>query len=87
MNDDTTTECPISDDTVPDCAETIRELDIFLDGEISDEELGALSVPALVVGGEKSPANFRYGNEALLRCLPKTTPVAMIPGAHLNGTR
>jgi mycothiol system anti-sigma-R factor len=42
MNDDTTTDCPISDNTVPDCAETIRELDIFLDGEISDEQRDAI---------------------------------------------
>ncbi len=49
---------------------------------VTCEELGALSVPAFVVGGEKSPANFRYGNEALLRCLPKTTAAAVIPGAH-----
>ena len=36
MNDDiTTTDCNVADDVVPDCKETIRELDIFLDGEIS----------------------------------------------------
>ena len=49
---------------------------------VTCEELGALTVPALVVGGEKSPADFRYRNEALLRCLPKTTAAAVIPGAH-----
>jgi len=42
MNDDTTSECTISDDSMPDCAETIRELDIFLDDEISDEHRHAI---------------------------------------------
>jgi pimeloyl-ACP methyl ester carboxylesterase len=42
--------------------------------------LGALRIPALVVSGERSRANFRYGNETLLGCLPKTTEFALIPG-------
>jgi non-heme chloroperoxidase len=49
---------------------------------ITCEELGALRIPALVVRGEKTRANFRYGVEALLGCLPKTTELAIIPGAH-----
>ncbi len=49
---------------------------------VTCEELSALSVPALVIGGETSSAHYRYGNEALLRCLPKTTAAAVIPGAH-----
>ncbi len=44
------------------------------------EQLGSLRVPALVVTGEKSRANFRYGNETLLGCLPKSTATAVIPG-------
>ena len=50
MNDDTTTERTVSDDaiaddasgTISDCAETMRELDIFLDGEISVEQRDAI---------------------------------------------
>jgi pimeloyl-ACP methyl ester carboxylesterase len=49
---------------------------------VTCEELNALSVPALVIGGEKSPAYFRYRDERLLSCLPRTTRVAVIPGAH-----
>ena len=54
---------------------------------VTCEALSALSVPALVMGGEKSPANFRYGNEALLRCLPKSTAIAVISGATTSGTQ
>ena len=39
------------------------------------------SVPALVVIGENTRANFRYGNETLIGCLPKTTATSIIPGA------
>ena len=42
MNDDTTTDCDLADDAVPDCKETIRELDIFLDGEISAAQRDAI---------------------------------------------
>ncbi len=45
------------------------------------EQLRSLRVPALVVSGEKTRPNFRYGNEALLACLPKNTATAVIPGA------
>jgi hypothetical protein len=31
--------------------------------------------------GENTRANFRYGNETLIGCLPKTTATAIIPGA------
>jgi pimeloyl-ACP methyl ester carboxylesterase len=49
---------------------------------VTCEELGALGVPTLVTTGERSPANFRYGNEALLKCLPRTTAIAVIPRGH-----
>lgn len=45
------------------------------------EQLASLKVPALVVRGENTRANFRYGNETLIGCLPKTTATAVIPGA------
>ena len=48
------------------------------------EQLGSLKVPALVVRGENTRANFRYGNETLLGCLPKNTATAVIPGAPHN---
>jgi pimeloyl-ACP methyl ester carboxylesterase len=48
------------------------------------EQLGSLKVPALVLRSENSRANFRYGTETLLGCLPKNTATAVIPGAtHL----
>jgi hypothetical protein len=37
--------------------------------------------PALVVTGENTRANFRYGNETLIGCLPKSAATAIIPGA------
>ena len=41
-------------------------------------------MPALVVGGEASRANFRLGNDALMRCLSAGTERAVIPNApHL----
>ncbi len=46
------------------------------------EQLASLKVPALVVSGEDTRASFRYGNEALLGCLPKNTATAVIPGAR-----
>jgi len=45
------------------------------------EQLGSLKVPALVVSGENTRANFRYGNETLLGCLPNNTATVVIPGA------
>jgi len=45
------------------------------------EQLGSLKVPPLVVSGEKTRANFRYGNETLLGCLPNNTATVVIPGA------
>jgi esterase len=48
---------------------------------VSCEQLGALKVPVLVMGGGKSRANFRYGNEMLLSCLPKGTSFAVVPDA------
>jgi pimeloyl-ACP methyl ester carboxylesterase len=47
-------------------------------------QLGALKVPALVVTGEKSRANFRYSNEMLVSCLPKGTASAVVPNAPHN---
>lgn len=46
------------------------------------EQLGALKVPALVITGEKSRANFRYGNEMLVSCLPKGTVTAVVSNAR-----
>jgi len=51
---------------------------------VTCEQLGALKVPALVVTGEKSRANFRYGNEMLVSCLPKGTATAVVPNAPHN---
>jgi non-heme chloroperoxidase len=45
------------------------------------EQLGSLKVSALVVSGENTRANFRYGNETLLGCLPNNTATVVIPGA------
>jgi pimeloyl-ACP methyl ester carboxylesterase len=51
---------------------------------VTCEQLGGLKVPALVVTGEKSRANFRYGNEMLVSCLPKGTATAVVPNAPHN---
>jgi pimeloyl-ACP methyl ester carboxylesterase len=45
------------------------------------DQLASLKVPALVVTGENTRANFRYGNETLLGCLPKSTATVIIPSA------
>jgi pimeloyl-ACP methyl ester carboxylesterase len=50
---------------------------------VTCEQLGALKVPALVITGENSRANFRYGNELLVSCLPETTASAVVAnGRH-----
>jgi pimeloyl-ACP methyl ester carboxylesterase len=54
---------------------------------VTCEQLGALKAPALVVTGEKSRANFRYGNEMLVSCLPKGTATAVSPMRHTIGLR
>jgi pimeloyl-ACP methyl ester carboxylesterase len=47
-------------------------------------ELGKFNIPVMVLGSEKSRANYRFANERLLQCLPKGTEQAVIPGAgHL----
>lgn len=51
---------------------------------VTCEQLGALKTPALVITGEKSRANFRYGNEMLVSCLPKNTATAVVPNAPHN---
>jgi esterase len=51
---------------------------------VTCEQLGTLKVPALVITGEKSRANFRYGNEMLVSCLPKNTATAVVPNAPHN---
>jgi mycothiol system anti-sigma-R factor len=33
----------MSETDIPDCAETIRELDLFLDGELSDQQREAIT--------------------------------------------
>jgi non-heme chloroperoxidase len=45
------------------------------------EQLGQLSVPALLLRGEKTLAQQRYRYEMTISCLPKTTEAAIIPGA------
>ena len=48
---------------------------------VTCEQLGVLKVPALVVMGENTRANFRYGNETALDCLPRNSESAVIPNA------
>ena len=48
---------------------------------VSCEQLGALKVPALVIRGENTRNNFRYGNQAALECLPRHTESAVIANA------
>lgn len=48
---------------------------------VSCEQLAALKVPALVMSGEWSRANFRYGDEKLLSCLPKNAERAVVANA------
>lgn len=45
------------------------------------EDLAALKVPAMVMRGENTRANFRFGDEAAIACLPKGTATAIIPNA------
>lgn len=45
------------------------------------EDLAALKVPAMVLRGENTRANFRFGDEAALACLPKGTASAVIPNS------
>jgi pimeloyl-ACP methyl ester carboxylesterase len=51
-------------------------------GPLSCEQLGATRVPALVLSGELSRDGYRFGNEALLKCLPAGTPHVAIANAH-----
>jgi pimeloyl-ACP methyl ester carboxylesterase len=45
------------------------------------EDLAALTVPAMVMRGENTRANFRFGDEAVIACLPTGTATAVIPNA------
>ena len=45
------------------------------------EDLAALKVPAMVMRGENTRANFRLGDDAVIACLPKGTATAVIPNA------
>jgi len=45
------------------------------------EQVRTLSVPFLLIRGEKTVAAQRYGFETTLSCLPKTAENAIIPGA------
>ena len=45
------------------------------------EDLASLRVPAMVLRGEDTRANFRFGDEAALACLPGSTASAVIPRA------
>jgi len=49
--------------------------------DLTCEQLGTLSVPALLIRGEKTPALQRYRYEITISCLPKTAEAAIIPGA------
>jgi pimeloyl-ACP methyl ester carboxylesterase len=49
---------------------------------VTCEQLSRFKVPALVIRGENTRANFRYGNEMLVSCLPKTTATAVVPNAR-----
>lgn len=49
--------------------------------ELTCEQLAKLSVPALLIRGEKTGDLRRYRYEATISCLPKTTEAAIIPGA------
>ncbi|MBF0526528.1 MAG: alpha/beta hydrolase [Deltaproteobacteria bacterium] len=49
---------------------------------IACDQIGSLSVPALVITGQVTAPYFRYVNEALLNCLPKTTASVIIPAAR-----
>jgi esterase len=45
------------------------------------EDLAALKMPAMVMRGENTRANFRFGDEAALACLPSGTATAVVPNA------
>jgi pimeloyl-ACP methyl ester carboxylesterase len=50
---------------------------------VTCDQLKGIKVPALVVRGEKTRANFRHGHDTLLGCLPQTAEQAVIPsGTH-----
>ncbi len=51
---------------------------------LSSDQLRTMKVPARVIGGETSRANFWLGNDMLMTCLPVGTKRAVIPQAgHL----
>ena len=43
--------------------------------------LGEIKAPAMVMGGDKTPAAFRLTNEGLRECLRQETAMQVIPGA------
>jgi esterase len=45
------------------------------------EDLAALKVPVMVMRGENTRANFRFGDDAVVACLPNGTTTAVIPNA------
>ena len=49
--------------------------------ELTCQQLGTLSVPALLIRGEKTGALPRYRYEMTISCLPKTAEATIIPGA------
>jgi esterase len=49
--------------------------------ELTCEQLGKLSVPILLIRGEKTGTPPRYRFEATISCLPKSAEAAIIPGA------
>lgn len=49
---------------------------------VSCEQLAAIRVPVMVLGGDLSREGYLLGNEALLRCLPTGTQSIRIPNAH-----
>jgi pimeloyl-ACP methyl ester carboxylesterase len=49
---------------------------------VTCEQLASLSVPALVIRGERTLAHYRYPTEMVVSCLAESTEVSVIPGAH-----
>ena len=49
--------------------------------DLTCEQLGTLSVPALLIRGGETPAAQRYRYEMTISCLSKTAEAAIIPGA------
>ncbi len=54
---------------------------------VTCDHVKELKVPVLVVRGEKSRANFKYGHDALMSCLPAGADAVIVPnGTHFWAT-